>query len=163
MSKDEFLRKYRRPQITIWFNDNVFLSDVQIDIQEAQYKISSLGEFYCPWHYDSNNCLIGSIEQAVGDPAVKSMRIKMSELINLDEERLKVIDLFIKNFPGLNDPIPLATDLNTKKTLILDANKRCVALYRNYLKSEIDNNLEFIEITGTGLEKLIEDFKIINR
>jgi len=163
MNKGEFINKYRKAQITIWFKDNIFLNDEAISIRDANYKISSLGEFYCPWHYDHNNNLIGAIEQAICDPDARSVQLKSSETIHLDRDKENIILSFRNNFPEFSNPVPVATDLNTKRTLILDANKRCIALYRNYLDNKVDEVIPFIEVDGQGLERLVEDFKIINR
>ena len=110
------------------------------------------------------NTIIKSFEDALCDIRVRGIRISDSDKIDLDSQRKKIIEEYQRKTYKNLEKVPVATDLATKRTLILDSNKTCVALYRNYFQNPEKNiKIPLIEIRGEELESVIGDFIIINR
>jgi len=108
--------------------------------------------------------IIKSFEDALCDIRVRGIRISDSDKIDLDSQRKKIIEEYQRKTYKNLEKVPVATDLATKRTLILDSNKTCVALYRNYFQNPEKNiKIPLIEIRGEELESVIGDFIIINR
>lgn len=161
MEKPEFIKKYRQPRILLGaFNDNVFLCRGDIELVEKNISVSELNNFYCPWYYlDGQE---KSFDEGLCNITIKAMKVEASELIDTNQERRNLIEKYQREKQKL-DFIPIATDTETNRTLILDSNKTCIALYRNYLENEIDFDVSVIEIKGVQLQSVIGDFLIINR
>lgn len=163
MNKNKFIKDYLRPKITLnAFKELNFLNNSNIKVIKKIVSTTTIGNYYTPWYYygeeeikDFNIVLLNK----------KARSIKISEVNkrSADSDRnknIKEYELLVPNQIYFN-PFPIATNIDNKKTLILDGNKTLTALFNNRKPIEIT----LIEILGetNEIEQMVQDFEIINR
>ncbi len=160
MTKDEFMKAVR-PKIGLGaFFDQAFLSRVDIELIEVRDYISSFANFYCPWAHCGSELI--EFDPALKNIEARAIKVSDHELIDLKPERKEKIEECQKKTISL-EIIPLGLDTASGKHLLLDSNHTSIALYRNYLSSKEDKEVQMILIKGPNLETVIGDFIIVNR
>lgn len=164
IDRDEFIKKYHKRLLGA-FNNKLFISRDDITIREMYIPISNFAEFYCPFYYCNYTNEIRDIDYsgAILSIYCYSMQIKDKNLIDINAERKNKIEKLQKNLSINIYSVPIATDIYSHKTLILDSNKTCTAIYRNYLENLNNIHINISEIIGTRLEQIVGDFIIVNR
>ena len=68
------------------------------------------------------------------------------------------------NLPSIEQlkPVPVATDLKSGKTLLLDSSHVITSIIAT-AKLDLLSEIDIVHITGTSLEDVICDFEILNR
>jgi hypothetical protein len=157
MDKRQFLNFYRNPAntyINVHFYDHEFISNSDIKVNVKIYKLSDMLDFYVPRFQKNKRLDQRAIEEKEMDPLTYLLRLRKVRENPKKWDLQKTGDL-----PKREDlfPIPIAKDFASHKTLILDSNH----LLANF---PIDHPpLLVAEITGNNLEKIVRDFKILNR
>jgi hypothetical protein len=166
MNKKDFLKIYRRPKITVWFDDARFLSDNSVLLKEEEIALGEVGDYYCPWYYDANNKqeINTGIEETLNNSCARSVTIKEVETKIKFPSKCEVIKKYIEDLKMSDNKelflFPIATDVTASKSLVLDGNKTLIALYRSCDKNR---KIRIVEIYGECLSGILVDFCIVYR
>lgn len=163
MEKNEFIDRFRKRILLEAFNYDAFLTREDLILRERKLPIFCFGKFFCPWYHLGNKII--KFSHALDDSRVQAMKISDCEIINLHEERRKIIMAYQRQKFDYLLPVLLAVDLATDRALLLDSNKTIIAWYRNCLEDQKNKNImvPVVEIAGKNLEIIIGDFYIVNR
>jgi hypothetical protein len=161
MNKSDFLSMYRDPhnlKITIWFNDQNFLNDNNVTISQETINSENIRMYYVLRSKKDGVLDSRGIEERVLDAS--STLIVVNEAAS--DPSSWDLGLEGRILPDSNSltPIPVATDLSSNKSLLLDSN-HCATNLINTSDGSID--IPIIRLSGANLENIIEDFRILNR
>jgi hypothetical protein len=157
MNKTEFIDIYMngaRPLIRAKLNSRRLLASEEIEIKRSSKKISELLDFYV-LRYAKGGKLDGrSIDSKLSDKSTQLLQLK--EVINdLGKWDLETSD----KLPRRDDmwPIPLATDVVTGTTILLDSNHTLAAIVKNQQLSA-DTTIACAELIGPNMARVLPDF-----
>ncbi len=164
MDKSEFLAQfvYQPDKIRMLFDVPLFLQNATIEITQEEVSLRELLDFYVPKYKKEGKFDSRGIEEQITDPG--TLPLAVNEAI-LDPEKWN-LSIGSEKLPRLEqlDTVPIATDLMSGKTLLLDSNHTIISLVSKIdpdLLSE--GKLTVVRIIGRGLEEIIRDFRILNR
>ena len=164
MNKEDFIRLYLRPKVTIWFCEPIFKYDIGIIVRERGVTLDEVGSYYCPWYYNvgTRQELNARFEDILGDSQARAVMVRDVE--SKIESKSHQIQQYIKDFQGKTEkslyPFPIATDITFNKSLVLDGNKTLVALYQSWGKDKV---IPVAEIYGSNLISILPDFCVVYR
>lgn len=164
MDKSEFLKHFLWPpdKIRMLFNVDPFMKNVTIKITKEAVALEAMLEYYVPKFKKSGNFDTRGIEEQIADP--ETLPIAISEVMKEPAEWGLGIDTSKLPEAKHLDPVPIATDLKSNKTLVLDSNHTIVNLIRGLGPRELKRtHIPIVHIKGVDLEDVICDFKILNR
>lgn len=163
----EFLDRFRHRIYLGAFRDDVLRARSDLTIATETSAVGALADLWCPWYWRpglDGKPMTCFFDEALAESIARSMRVCDDALINLDATRAKLIaELQVSVGSWLPESVLVARDLRTGKALILDVNKRLIALYRNWIQTGGHSSVEVVEIRGRNLENLVGDFLIVNR
>ncbi len=158
MKKDEFLDQFRQGKITIWFNDAAFREDDNIDITEEVVSSEVIKNFHVLRSQKDGVLDHRSIEKRIYDST--SSLVTVNKVAKSPKEwDLELGERVLPEFKNITN-IPVATDIESGKTLILDSN-HCLANLIN--QATDDFTIPIVRLKGKHLERIIIDFYILNR
>jgi hypothetical protein len=139
-----------------------FLENETIRITEETIQLKDMLDFYVPKYEKHGKFDSRDFNEQVLDPEVLPLTIKQTML------KPGRWDLAIESDgrPGydLLHPIPIATDLKSGKTLLLDSNHTITSIVGELSAKNLEGiTLSVVHVTGNGLEDFIPDFRILNR
>lgn len=164
MDKQKFIEEYinRPDKIRVIFHVGAFLQNLSIIYSEERIGIDKVLKFYVPKYSKNGSLDERRIEDQINDPAVVPLRVE-DAVSDPSAWGLDASDELVDNIAELN-PIPVATDLSSGRTLLLDSNHTIVNILKNLSQDSFaSQSISIVRITGEGLEDVIEDFKILNR
>ena len=158
MDKADFLKFYRsktKPLLTIHFYDDIFMADETIKVTLQTLTFKELRDFYVLRAVKNNFPDNRPVEERQNDSQIKLITLKEA----LENPEKWELDLKGRTIPPLEEihPIPIATDLNSNQTLILDSNH----LLANWPYRE-GAKVSLAHITGHNLERLVVDFVFLS-
>jgi hypothetical protein len=151
MDKSDFLIFYL-PLLTIHFYDSAFSTDDNIKVFEQKLPLKEMLDFY----------VLRTVKNKLPDtrPIEDREHDLGSKLITLGEARKDPkkwdLDLSHRKIPENIHPVPVATDLNSDRTIILDSNHLLANLQEDTL-------VYIARIVGPNLGRLGPDFIILSR
>jgi hypothetical protein len=164
VDKEEFIKLYLLPKVTMPFDKAAFLYDTNIILREGEVKLEDIGNYYCPWYYNviSGAEIHKGIKAILGDPNARAVIIKDVE--SRIKSRRNEIEEYSRRLQGKTknelDPFPVATDAKLQKSLVLDGNRTLVALYKS---GDRGRQIPVVEIYGSDLARIIQDFGVMSR
>lgn len=155
--KEEFLNLGK---ITVKY-DLAEYWNAEFQFVECSKKISELTELYHPW-FGLDGALISFEDALLTDSGSHEMGLRLPDIIVVDssphrKEHIENIEF------GKLWAVPVATDLGSGISLILDSNHTLSYLYRKYLDEGIETIVPVMELRGHHLEDVFYDFKILNK
>ena len=165
MNKQEFLKTFRSAKaqhpIIMIFNDDVFQNDDNVSLIEEEVSLEEVLEYFVPKFEKDGHLDMRGIHEQVADPNVLPLTVSKA---SSDPARW---GLSLDTIPAVESLslIPVATDLTTGRSLILDSNHTIVSLVSKLAPESLSSlKISVVRILGNGLDSLsIDDFKIINR
>lgn len=162
MDKLEFLNSfiYAPNRIRMQFDIEAFMNDETILVVEEKLSLEELLSYYVPKYEKQGERDIRDIKQQLKDPDVfplllsKAMQDPVKWDLNISTKSLPPIDRIL--------PIPVATDLISQKSLLLDSNHTITATLSR-LNPDLSTKIDVVRLIGTNLEDIIGDFGILNR
>lgn len=160
MTKQIFLKKYRNaidPKIQLNFNDNEFLQDPSIIIGLDVINIEALSSFYVARYTKNGEIDNRRIEDKITDTTTSLVRLSTAAL----QPAFWGLAMEGRAMPSLGElwPIPVATS-TCDKTLVLDSNHTVLSIIKS---SDSRTSIPIVQISGTNMENIIDDFKILNQ
>lgn len=154
MNKEEFLRDIRPRIIIDSFNDEGFRR-ADLQFRERVVNVQDMDGWYTPWYYHGDAEVTLSPETAA-DPTVRAMCL--SEVAAKSKQAGRNQDMATRSIPAVLSVVPIATDTNTGRTLILEGNRTLAAMFarRQFRKIQV------LEVLGSNLEQVIGSFAIVN-
>ncbi len=170
ISKEDFLLLKNKSRIrNSSFNIERFLLAPDVKITRETRAPEELGAYYSPWYYktyDGKRSPTGYKKINSGEEDGRAIRIDEHEVAKevLSTEHLERIEGYRKSVhPIPAEPIIIAQDLDTNRTLILDGNHTAKAIYLNYLAGDSIPPIPVIVVRGHKLAEIIGDLKIVNK
>jgi len=160
MTPNAFIEHYGARVTLAAFNEASFSARSDLDILQDSKPISSFSDMFTPW-YRTRDHLI-EFQNALHGGDSKAIKVSEAEYIDKNDERRRTIEKYRGNATN-KKPILIFTSMDTNKSLIVDGNKTAVAMYRNYLKNQIDQCICVVEVKGISIEAFLGDFYIVNR
>ena len=166
MNKEDFIKSYLIPKITVSFDKRCFESDKGIIIEECDVHLEMVGNYFCPWYYDigTNNEITEPFEKTIDNQHARAIRIRDIENTIKLPNKIAQIQQYISDFSTKSGkslcPFPVANDTWSGESLILDGNKTLAALYLSWDKYK---KVPLVRITGERLDNILIDFKVVNR
>jgi hypothetical protein len=165
VDKDEFIKHYLRPKITIWFDEGQFVCGNDVILREREAVLEEVGNYFCPWYYDVET---GKELSAPFEDILDNLRARLTTVKDVRKNQFPskgvIIGQYIQDFKGRTEEslcaFPVATDDKSGKTLVLDGNKTLVALYQSWAK---DKKVPIVEIYGSNLIRILPDFRVMYR
>ena|SRR5665213_2384139 len=150
MNKSDFLNFYRS-LLTIHFYDDVFIADDSIKVTTQTLPFEDFMDFYVLRTAKNNIPDLRRLEDKQDD--VESKLIILKEA--LQNPKKWELDLEHRTIPPVENiyPIPVATDLDSGHTLILDSNH----MLANWPYPPA-MPIQLVRITGRELQRLVIDF-----
>lgn len=166
-SKEDFIRCFLRPKITLCFSEAEFRENNRIVIRECKVTLEEAGNYFCPWYYDveTNREYNKGIIEVLKEPQARAATIKeVGNKVQFRSQEEK-IRRYKEEWVGKTEeclcPFPIATDTTASKTLVLDGNKTLVALYQSWNR---EKKIPVIEVYGPNLIVILPaDFCIVYR
>jgi hypothetical protein len=161
MDKNYFIEQYRRPKITIWFCDDIFLQDHQITVDEEMIYPEELQNFFVVKYQKNGVFDSRGFEQQREDFNVRPVTVAQASLKPADWD----LALGSRNMPSIEswNPIPVATDTASGRTLILDSNHSVVNIISSLVGKNSGAIFPLVRIQGANLQRILPDFEIVNR
>lgn len=162
MNKAQFLDFYydnQAPLIICWFDELRFLANDTISIVTRNIPLAEALDFYV-FRYSVN----GTYDDR---PIEEKLDDEVTSLITAGEA-VTDISRWDLELPGEELsldrlwPIPIATDMGSGKTLILDGNHTLANLAAD-MRDKPLTMLPFVEVSGHDLARIVPDFKVLNR
>lgn len=156
MNVSDFIERYRN-LVTVQFDFDGLAAAHDVVIKESRKPLADFLEFYVPRYSKGGSWDDRGIDQIVNDDA--------SSIVQLKDVIASPADWGLPVFPDAESlrkrlwPIPLATDLNTDRTLILDGNHSICTL----LIANMNGMVPCVEVTGDQLSALGTDLKLMLR
>lgn len=161
MTKAKFIQRYQTSKIRVLFNYDVFIRDDTISVVEETIALSEMLAYFVPKYKKDCKLDRREIIEQIADHTV--MPLTVAEVF---PDPVKW-DLYLEELPEINalEPIPVATDASTGKSLILDSNHTLVSLINRMDPASIEAiKVAVVRVIGNPLNsQLIDDFKIIKR
>lgn len=165
MDKHLFLDFYiydRLIKIRVIFNADQFLHNQSINIASETVSLATMISYYVPVSKKREGCDCRGIEERIKDADTSpltldevSLKPSMWGLEKRDESLLDIAKFY---------PIPLATDLKSGGTLLLDSNHTLANMVHELDKTtHHDIQLPVLRVSGQRLEDIVPDFYIVNR
>ena len=162
MDKLEFLNTfvYATDKIRMRFDVKAFMSDETIQVVKEKLSLEELLSYYVPKYEKHGERDIRDMKQQLKDPDVfplllsKAIQDPVKWDLNISTNSLPTIDKI--------QTVPVATDLISQKSLLLDSNHTITATLSK-LKPNLSTKIDIVRIIGTGLEDVIGDFGILNK
>lgn len=158
MDKSYYLKMYRQPKIRVWFNDDNFMSDPSLSISEERISSEELMDFFVPRTKKNGTLDDRGIEEKVRDSNIALITVREA-VKNPVAWDLAIDEMMLPTTENML-PIPIATNIQNGRTLLLDSN-HCVVTILS--KATGTFTLSVVRLQGDNLENIIEDFKILNR
>lgn len=139
-----------------------FLENKTIQIKEETIQLRNMLDFYVPKYEKHGKFDARGFDEQALDLEVSPLTIKKTML----EPGQWDLAIDSNDRPSINQlrPVPIATDLKSGKTLILDSNHTLASILGELDKKALEStNLSVVHITGIGLEGFVPDFMILNR
>lgn len=166
MRKHDFINAYlgENPKIRVFFNVDAFLKDEAITLEDEDIAVTDALGWYVPKYssggvYDDRNFEIQRDDKTIVPMTLGRVSLNPSnwDLCVSAGKLLRAEDL---------NPVPVATDMNSGATLLLDSNHTLSnLLYVDKSEQALPrlNRIKTVSLRGYGLEQTIPDFEIINR
>ena len=162
MDKQEFLNTfiYAPDKIRMRFVIEAFLNDETIQVVKERLSLEELLNYYVPKYEKRGDRDIRDIKQQLKDSDVSP--ILLSKAVQ-DPVRWD-LNISTKNLPPIDkiQPVPVATDLISQKSLLLDSNHTITATLSR-LNPDLSTKIDIVRLIGTNLEDIIGDFGILNK
>ena len=152
------------PKIRVSFDVKSFLNDETITLEEEDIAVTDALGWYVPKYskagaYDDQDFEIQKSDKTIVPMTLGRVSLNPSnwDLGVSAGELLRAEDL---------SPVPIATDMNSGATLLLDSNHTLSNLvYADNSDQALPrlNTIKTVSLTGHSLEQIIPDFEIINR
>ncbi|RYX79311.1 hypothetical protein EON76_01150 [bacterium] len=166
MRRHDYINTYlgENPKIRVFFDVKSFLNDETITLEEEDIAVTDALGWYVPKYskagaYDDRNFEIQKSDKTIVPLTLGRVSLNPSNW-GLGVSAGKVLCA-----EDLN-PVPIATDMNSGATLLLDSNHTLSNLL-SVNKSEQAlprlNRIKTVSLKGYRLEQIIPDFEIINR
>lgn len=170
INKEDFLKLKNENRIRIGAIDTeLFLQRKDIEIAYETRTPEELAEYYSPWYFKIENgkhkpASYGKIIK--GEEQGQAIKISDHDITTEvfgDKHSIKINSYkdSLQNPP--NEPLILAEDLDTQKTLILDGNHTAKAIHLNYLDGINMSKIPVIVVRGHKLAEIFGDLNIINK
>ena len=166
MNKSEFIHQFidcpGDVKIRVTFDIQAFLDNNTIVITKDIVLFRDVFDFYVPKYEKSGKFDTRTFDEQVLDPNIQPLSVgqaiygptKLDLTTNNDNHPI-ITHLHL---------IPIATDSNNHKTLILDSNHTIVALLKDADQETLDTTkLSVIRLSGFGLDEIIPDFEVLGR
>lgn len=139
-----------------------FIENETIKITEETVRLSDVLDFYVPKYKKHGEFDPRSFNEQNSDLEVQPLTVRQT-MSNPGKWDLAIPSQQRPSIDKLQ-PIPIATDLKSGRTLLLDSNHTVVSAVGELNADALDKySLSVVHITGIGLEDFIPDFKILNR
>ena len=166
MNKKDFIKLFCQT-ITVMGNLGQFWKDDKLIIKERQVTLEKVGNYYCPWYYNSETgqgYVKTPFEEILGYSPARAVVVKdVERKIRFPSKRTK-IKQYIQDFQGKTEkslrPFPVVTDRMFNKSLVLDGNHTLVALYQSWDRGK---QIPVAEVCGGDLIRIFPDFCIVYR
>lgn len=166
MRKHDYINTYlgESPKIRVFFDVKSFLNDETIMLEEEDIAVADALGWYVPKYskagvYDDRYFEIQRDDKTIVPVTLGRVSLNPSnwDLSISAGKLLRAEDL---------SPVPIATDMNSGATLLLDSNHTLSNLV--YIDNSDQalprlNTIKTVSLTGYSLEQIIPDFEIINR
>lgn len=165
MDKQQFLDSYvNRPnKIRMIFNRDSFLQNSTIQIRQDRVGLSDVLDYYVPKFKVGGRFDGRGIGAQIDDRATLPLTMREAAL-DPAEWGLSKDDGPLQPDIGLLEPVPIATDLKSGQTLMLDSNHTIANILHERGRSlDKHTTLQVVRLVGSDLEDVVADFKIINR
>ena len=159
ITKSEFITLYR-PRIQMIFNNDDFFQNQSIVIAEKTKTLTEFLNFFVPKYKKNGVFDVRGFEDQILDPNTKTLRL--SDVYG-EPDKWGLAQTSELPMIGSLNPIPVATDLKSGKTLILDSNHTLANILNQSEQIDRRTQLRVVEITGRDLAAVIQDFHILNR
>lgn len=162
MNKSEFISLYRKPKITVWFEDRLFLDDDSTQVNQEEIEVEEMLDYFVPKYVKNGELDTRGIDEQIRDAGCLPITVREASYNpakwGLSPDGRVILELLMLS------PIPIATDNESGKSLLLDSNHFIVNLVDRTSKDELMSyKIHVVRITGNELGTLIPDFKILNR
>ncbi len=152
MDMEAFYRHIRPRIIIDSFDDRAFRR-VPLQFRERSVNTGDMRDWYTPWYYRREE-EVSLNEATINDQSVHAMRL--SEVPRLSRDLGRNRDIACRPVPFW--PVPVATDTETGRTLVLDGNRTLAAM----LIRRMHQDVPVVEILGRRLASIIGSFAIVN-
>jgi hypothetical protein len=161
VKKTEFLDFYHNKSNTligIWFDEAKFLADHMIKIQDKNISLTQALDIYLPKYIKAGKPDRRPFEEQIGDRACTPIKIKQAIT------DLSAWGLESPNHPPISElwPVPVGYDVGSGKRLLIDSCHTICSLAAEH-KNQPALTLRIVEISGSNLDELIGDFRMINK
>lgn len=162
MDKQEFLNTfiYAPDKIRMRFDVETFLNDETIQLVKEKLSLEDLLSYYVPKYEKRGERDIRDIKQQLKDPDVFPLLLSkaIQDPVKWD------LNISTKDLPPTEkiQPIPVATDLISQKSLLLDSNHTITATLSR-LNPDLSTEIDIVRLIGTNIEDIIGDIGILNR
>ena len=162
MDKQEFLNTYiyAPSKIRMRFDVEAFISDETIQVVKEKLGLQDLLSYYVPKYEKQGERDMRDIKQQLKDSDTHPLLLNKAILDPVKWD----LNISTKSLPPIEkiQPVPIATDLISQKSLLLDSNHTITAILSR-LKPDLSTKIDIVRIIGTSLEDVIGDFGILNR
>lgn len=149
-----FYRDFRQRIIIDSFGDWEF-QKASLLFVERTVNIYRVRDWYAPWYYRGPEEV--TLDALVArDTTVYAMRLFEVPYYSKDEARNR--DIAERPIPESFMPFPVATDLDTGRTLVLDGSRTLVAM----LVRGINREIPIVEVLGRWMAGIIGSFAVVN-
>ena len=164
MNKLDFLSYfvYQPDKIRMRFIVSSFFQNATIEITKEEVNLRDVLDFYVPKYKKEGKFDTRVIDVQVLDFEILPLKVCEVMLdpikwdLGIDSDKLPSVERLY--------PIPIATDLISGRTLLLDSNHTITSIVGKLDLSHINKiKISVIRIKGRGLEAIIGDFNILNR
>lgn len=162
MEKSQFLNQFvfNPKKITMLFNVNAFIADQALKITTERISTTELLDYYVPKYEKNGKRDARNIEQQITDPYVSPLTVRQVKNYPARWD----LDIDITRLPAakLLEPVPVATDLKSGKTLLLDSSHTITNMIMEH-KLNQHSKIDIVRISGSRLDNIVSDFAILNR
>lgn len=159
LSKHKFIDMYR-PKIIIFFDDAAFSQNQSITVEEKSKPLSEMLDFFVPKYAKNGAFDDRDFKSQVTDLDVTPLKLSR---VSVEPKKWGLEQTSELPLVGSLGPIPIATDLSSGKTLILDSNHTLANMISLGKFTNTTAQLKVVEIIGRDLAPAIQDFYILNR
>lgn len=155
IDKQEFLRRYL-PLIRVRLDWAKFMSDATIELYMGLVTAKQVSQFYVPAYVRGGQLDNRPIEDKLTDPHSKLIRFSTAATQPEKWNLLAPTSLTLNRLHR----VPIATDVHSGKTLILDSNH---TLATRAAVLGTSKPVAVYRVLGVNLQTLLDDFRVLNR